>query len=233
MRNNKSVNDLILKLKKDSILLEDIYHGFNGINPGNIRNKVVVDKKIDEKYKKVIDGKNIKRYSISWGGECVLYDKKILERARDEEIFLTTPKIMMQKIGTSLVASLDSEQLYALINTTILLKKEDVENYDQKFILALLNSKLLNFYYKEEYLGVQIKTEFLEQLPIKKIATQEEKKINNKIIDLVDEMLKLNKTTESRNKNETRIEAVDYEIDKSVYELYGLSEGEIKIVEGK
>jgi adenine-specific DNA-methyltransferase len=233
LRNNKYVNDIILKLREGSVLLEDVYHGFNGINPGNIRNKVVVNKKIDEKYKKVIDGKNIKRYSISWGGEWVLYDKKILERARDEEIFLTTPKIMMQKIGTSLVASLDHEQLYALINTTILLKKEGIEDYDQKFILALLNSRLLNFYYKEEYLGVQIKTEFLEQLPIKKIETSEEKKVYNKIIDLVDEMLKLNKAPESREKNKTKIEAVNYEIDKLVYKLYGLTEGEIKVIENK
>jgi hypothetical protein len=233
LRSNQSVNEIILKLKEESILLEGIYHGFNGINPGNIRSKVVVDKKIDERYKKVIDGKNIKRYAISWGGEWVLYDKKILERSRDEKIFLTTPKIMMQKIGAGLVASLDREQLYALINTTILLEKEGVEDYDQKFILALLNSKLLNFYYKEEYLGVQIKTEFLEQLPIKKIETSEEKKVYNKIIELVDEMLKLNKTPESRGKNKTRIEVVDYEIDQLVYKLYNLTAEEVKVVEAK
>lgn len=233
LRNNKMTDTIITKLKKISLSLEEVYHGFNGINPGSIRNKVVADKKIDDRYKKVIDGKNIKRYSITWGGEWILYDKKILERARDEGIFLTVPKIMMQKIGTSLVASLDYDQLYALINTTILLKKEKVENYDPKFILALLNSKLLNFYYKEEYLGVQIKTEFLEQLPIKIIQTQEEKKLQNKIINLVDEMLKLNKIPESREKNKTRIEAVDYEIDKEVYKLYGLSEKDIGVVEGR
>lgn len=45
-------------------------------------------------------------------------------------------------------------------------------------------------------------------------------------------MFKLNKTPESREKNKTKIEAVDYEIDKLVYKLYGLSEEEIKNIEG-
>ncbi|MFA5187953.1 MAG: hypothetical protein WC460_01180 [Patescibacteria group bacterium] len=40
----------------------------------------------------------------------------------------------------------------------------------------------------------------------------------------------LNKTPESREKNKTRIEAVDYEIDKMVSKLYGLSEKDMKII---
>ena len=46
-------------------------------------------------------------------------------------------------------------------------------------------------------------------------------------------MLKLNKTPESREKNKIKIEAVDYEIDKEVYKLYGLMDEEIRIVEGR
>ncbi|MBI4726175.1 hypothetical protein HY768_02950 [candidate division TA06 bacterium] len=45
-------------------------------------------------------------------------------------------------------------------------------------------------------------------------------------------MLALNKTPELREKNRIKIAAVDKEIDELVYRLYGLTEAEIKVVEG-
>jgi len=285
---DKFSKSLLEKIKNDVDGLGEFYHGFNGINPGNQRNRVVIKEKLNEKYKKVIDGKNISRYNISWKGDWVLYDKKILARARNEKIFLEKPKIMMQKIGTRLVCSLDEQQLYALINTTILLKQK--EGYDQKFIISILNSKLLNYYYKKKFLGVQIKTEFLENLPIKKISPEEQKPF----IEKADLMLKLNKEFyEEKNKFLTmlksdfglekvskklenfhqldwsgfeeelgkkkvslsgskkddwfdrfsrmskdvaslkdKIDKTDDEIDNMVYDLYGLSDNEVKVVEG-
>lgn len=235
---NTKDSSLKNKLKEKSINLGEIYHGFNGINPGNIRDKVVVDNKIDNKYKKVIDGKHIKRYSIKWGGDWILYDKKILERSRDESIFLKNPKIMLQKIGVSLVAGLDSKQLYALINTTILLNKNS--KYDPRFILALLNSKLINYYYNSEFLGVQIKTEYLEILPIYKIdfSKNDEKKKHDGIIILVDKMLSLQKQLQKSQENSNEwqrlkheIDLTDLKIDEEVYKLYGITEEERKIID--
>jgi len=240
LSSDKKVNVLIKKLKSKSINLGTIYHGYNGINPGNKRGEVVVNKKINKKYKKVIDGKHIKRYAIKWGGDWVLYDRNILERARKEKIFLEKPKIMLQKIGTNLVASLDEDKLYALINTTILLKEKG--EYDPRYILALLNSKLLNFFYKEEFLGVQIKTEFLEILPICKInfSNKKEKAKYDKLVKLADQMLKLNKKLQKLDpimddkeykEIKEEIEKTDEEIDERIFELYGLGEEEIKIIE--
>lgn len=234
LSSDKKVNDLIKKLRSRSINLGTIYHGYNGINPGNKRNEVVVNKKINEKYKKVIDGKHIKKYAIVWRGDWILYDKDVLERARKEEIFLEKPKIMLQKIGTGLVASLDEHQLYALINTTILLRIKG--EYNPKYVLALLNSKLLNFFYKEEFLGVQIKTEFLEVLPIYKIdfSNKKEKAQHDELVKLADKMLKLNKDLQKLDaimdekeykEKKKEIEVVDGEIDERVFELYGVGVG--------
>jgi len=93
----------------------------------------------------------------------------------------------------------------------------------------------MGFYYDLTYnlgmsLTTQITIEYLKELPIIKKVDEG---INKNIIGLIDEMLKLNKTTESREKNKTKIEAVDYEIDKMVYKLYGLNEEDIKVIEGK
>lgn len=228
------LNNLLKLIEKDKDNLGDFYHGFNGINPGNQRNKVVTKSppKDDERYKKVIDGKNVSRYSITWGGEWVLYDKKILERARDENIFLTKPKIILQKIGTGLAAGLDDKQLYTLINTTILIQQE--KKYNPLFILALLNSKLLNFYYKNKFLGIQIKTEFLEKIPIPDVGQAEQEKIAKKAQVMLDLHKELQATSANTDKNESlkrEIEKIDHEIDQEVYKLYGLTVEEIKIIE--
>jgi len=237
---NPQNSKVISKIKKHSIDLGEIYHGYNGINPGNQKSSLVIDKKIDERYKKVIDGKNIKRFSIKWGGNYILYDKKILERARNENIFLAKPKIMLQKIGMNLVGGLDTEKLYALINTTILLNKSN--NYNEKFILALINSKLLNYFYKKEFLGVQIMTEFLEKIPVHKIdfSDKKEKEKHDSLVKWVDKMLELNKelqkTTENSekwNSIKSEIKKTDKKIDEEVYKLYDLTPEEIKIIEAK
>jgi len=237
LRVDDRIGEIISKCKILSISLGEIYHGFNGINPGNIRHKVVVDKKIDERYRKVIDGKNIKRYRIHWEGDWVLYDRNILERARREEIFLAKPKLMLQKIGNSLVAALDDQQLYALINTTILLRQKG--DYEPKFILGLLNSNLLNFFYKQEFVGVQIKTEFLHVLPIRQIDfnNPDYTAKHDQMVTLVERMLELHKKVskiknpDEKTRIQRQIDSTDSEIDKLVYELYGLTDEEIRIVE--
>jgi hypothetical protein len=77
--------------------------------------------------------------------------------------------------------------------------------------------------------------QYLEKIPIpNKISGA----INSKIENLVENMLALHaklKETDiesDRNTMQSKIEAVNTQIDKLVYELYGLTEDEIKIVEG-
>lgn len=73
-------------------------------------------------------------------------------------------------------------------------------------------------------------------IPIPKSVTQLEQK---RIIELVDKMLSLNKRlneigdkrTDERQRIEEKIRRTDAEIDESVYELYGITESEKKIIE--
>lgn len=55
--------------------------------------------------------------------------------------------------------------------------------------------------------------------------------MHNKIVELVVEMLELNITAESREKNKARIDAIDLSIDRLVYKLYNLTEEEIFIID--
>jgi hypothetical protein len=102
---------------------------------------------------------------------------------------------------------------------------------DEKFILALLNSKLVNFWYIEKYKMqhlqggyLPINTTELKIIPIPAISLAEQQSI----ITIVDKIISSKKENPAADTN-----ALEAEIDKLVYGLYGLTEEEIKIVEEK
>ncbi len=125
-------------------------------------------------------------------------------------------------------------------------KDKKIDTY--LYLLGLLNSALLEFYYKNTTVpkaaGFYIyKTMFLNNLPIRLIDFKKpkEKKMHDTLVSLVDNMLELNKklgpirdTLFSESEDlKKEIEKTDKEIDKLVYDLYGLTEEERKMVEGE
>ena len=94
-----------------------------------------------------------------------------------------------------------------------------------KYLLAVLNSRLGDWYIRQ--LGVtrnggyfEYKPMFVEKLPVPKISLKEQAEF----FSLVDEVLFLKK----QNKDSSMVEKV---IDQKVYELYGLTEKEIRFIE--
>ena len=104
---------------------------------------------------------------------------------------------------------------------------------DKKFILGILNSKLMSYFYAKKYFASHMQggafgfdTLSVGSLPIPKINKQKEKLVNQ-IITLVDEILKA-KAKDSATNTST----LESQIDNLVYQLYNLNEEEIKIIEG-
>ena len=113
------------------------------------------------------------------------------------------------------------------------------------YLLGLLNSRLLDFFHKKiatPFAGgfFAYSKQYLEQLPIV-VPTVSEKStssLRDSIISLVERMFGFYKqlagasTPHEQEALKRQIEATDRQIDKLVYELYGLTDEEIKIVEG-
>jgi len=114
------------------------------------------------------------------------------------------------------------------------------------YILGLLNSRLLDFFFKR--VSTKLRggfyryfTQFIERLPIRRINFDDPADVarHDRMVALVEEMLRLQKEhaeaealkEDLRHDLARRIERLDAEIDALVYELYGLMEEEIKIVE--
>ena len=106
-----------------------------------------------------------------------------------------------------------------------------------KYLLGLLNSKLLNFYYDKYFnmgsdFTTAVSTENLDTLPIHNVdfSNNLEKKIYDEIEMKVDEMLSLNfalqevgdKQTDATELMRKKIRKTDSEIDELVNSIYGL-----------
>jgi hypothetical protein len=121
-------------------------------------------------------------------------------------------------------------------------------NLSPEYVLGLLNSTLLFWYLKQisnVFRGgwITCTKQYVGQLPIRRInfADPAEKRQHHEIVRLVTEMLELHKEhaeaeralDDRRHALQKRIEKLDDEIDAKVYALYGLTEEEIAVVEGR
>jgi type I restriction-modification system DNA methylase subunit len=87
------------KIERNKVKLDDavkiVSFGLNTID----NKKYVSDRKVNEKYKKALMGRDIDRYLVKNKNRYVLYDPEVLSRIGDEKVFLATEKIIMQRIG--------------------------------------------------------------------------------------------------------------------------------------
>ena len=226
-----------LKIKAPTVKLGEIAGLSLGVKTSNDQ-KFILDVKKDDDTYKMLRGKDVERYNSNYSNKWIWYKPKLMMQKvgagpRRLENFLKN-KIMFRSItGGSIIATFDSERFLTNDKVHILF---DPNEYSIKFILGIVNSRFIDLWIKSTFNNLlEIKINQLEQIPIPKLdfSKKQDKDLHDKLVKLVDEMLKLNKTPESREKNKTKIEAVDYEIDQLVYKLYGLNKEEINIIENK
>lgn len=185
----------------------------------------------------------IRRYTIVWKDDYWISFGDWLAEPRYSAKYDSAAKIVIRQTGDSLVATLDRNQFIVRDNLYTIVARED--DQDLRYELGLLNSRLLTWFYqavlnpeKGEALA-QVKRGHLAQLPIRTIdfTDTEEVERHERMVGLVERMLELHerlgvaRIERERTVIQHQIEATDRQIDQLVYELYGLTDKEIAIVE--
>lgn len=186
--------------------------------------------------KRVWFGKNAVQLSGKWYGFMYLDNyasfnvSQILTPSLSNKSNFTIGKDILFVTGTAGV-------------TSIILK--DIPE-DIKFILGLLNSKLIEFYilnHSPVFQGGYHKfsSNYLKKIPIKKLNLKDpsDKKIHEQVVKFVDKLLFFHsslssfgsKKTSETARLEEEIRKTDAEIDDLVYRLYGITEEERKTIE--
>ncbi|MDA1050932.1 MAG: N-6 DNA methylase [Planctomycetota bacterium] len=219
---------LFAKLARDSILLGDVCSRirFGVVISGNF-DEVVSDKKLSGKWKPFLEGDEIGAFVTKYRGRFLRYEKELLHRSRTPDIF-ETRKIMIQRITggeTPLKATLDDRGFYNKESILNMILSTKAISYE--YVLAILNSRLANWFYKRRFtnsskLTVNLSKEYVGQIPIKVPDKADQKPVER----LVRRIL----AAKTRDLV-ADTSALEREIDELVYALYGLTPEEIKLVE--
>ncbi len=246
VRLNSTNDELLGQIEARSTslgILSDICIGIQlgGSSGNDTKESFLSNKKLDNNYQRVLDGKDINSYATNWNEKFVRYGNW-LHRKRDKKYFLN-PKIMIRQIGAVPVATFDDQNFYTLNTIYNLIS---ISEYSPKFFLGVINSKFGKWFWRLKNsdfksLFPKIKKTQIESIPICLInfSNPTEKAQHDKMVSLVEQMLALHKSfaaaksPQEKERLARQIEVTDRAIDALVYELYGLSEEEIRIVEEK
>ena len=156
-------------------------------------------------------------------------------------------KLCVPRLVERLHATYDIQGNHFLDNVDVggITLKDEYSVQGLQYLLGLLNSKLLCWFFPQISVPFRggwysANRQFLSKLPIRLIDFSDKSEIveHDKIVSFVERMLDLHKRlAATKNPNDqtrlqSQIDATDREIDRLVYDLYGLTDDEIAIVEG-
>jgi hypothetical protein len=229
---NKSF-DLLRRLYKAGDLMSEYLSVSEGLRiPSKFEAEIRDDLKIVKQYQ-------FSKYSeikeVSFISEKNL--NKVVSQKSDRYQKIFSPKILIAEDSLQISATLDLHKFVPQGGVYFATQTNDRLPINP--LLGLLNSRLLSYIYEALYAGMHMgggylryRSRFLESLPspIKKDSRKVEK-----IGALVNKILAITKNDDylQNPQKQEKVKALEREIDQMVYQLYGLTDEEIKIVEGE
>ena len=186
-------------------------------------------RKINDKYIKYLDGKDVCRYRLDWSGEFLKYGDNLAAPRKDFRLY-STKRIIVRQIPAKPPNCIHA----CLVEETVLNDRNsmNVINFREspECILGILNSRLTSFWFVHTFGKMQrstfpqFKVNELANFPLPKNWYEKQKHI----AELVRKIM-----AAKRGDPEADVIQSDRQIDQMVYDLYGLTPEEITVVEGK
>lgn len=185
----------------------------------------------------------VRRYQFERGPrKYVRFDSSLAEPK--PERYFTGPRLLLRELISRqfrLQAVRVDEDFVTNKSMQSLLALDDISSLN--FILGCINSKLMSWYFlhrsniaqRDDFPKIVLKE--TRNLPVPLVDTASRRQKSNRLCELVNGMVELqkqaknSKTEHQRSVLDRQIEATDQQIDKLVYDLYGLTQEEIAIVE--
>jgi len=228
---------ILAKIERNSVSLNSIsdsssgikeYETGKGIPPQTVEDRKAkifnTSNKVDKFYRKHIQGTDVNNYFLNWKGGYLKYGKWIAA-PRDPKYFEGERIVIREIPGKGRLIAAYTDDNYTVKNTAHVFKMNS--DYDCKSTVAILNSKLMGYYFVNKFserdsVFPKAKIGQCRLLPI-----NASKAYDKPFKEKVTQILALKKEDPAADTS-----ALEAEIDAMVYKLYGLSEEEIKIVEG-
>lgn len=229
--------DVIQKIISRSVNLGELSKINRGLITGN-REKYFSPRRLNDKYIPIIAGADVHRYEVKNFTEYVLFERPNKAGGSwDPAVHLADHKIVVRQIGVSPMACLIEEPM-AVTGNLFTVRTGQINS--EKYILGIINSRIIDFFWHIMFTDFkssfpQVTAFSLAQIPIPE--SNNDKK--DRMIAMVERMLSLHQQLASSNTPtektllQRQIDTTDHQIDALGYDLYGLTDEEIKLVEGR
>ena len=188
-----------------------------GIVTGN--NKEYITQTKTNENEVVLKGSDIYKYRFIESDNYLRFIPESFQQVAPTEYYRAKEKLLYRFICNQLVFAYDDKQTLSLNSCNILIPTFD--NLAIKYILAVLNSSIAQFYFKKQFNSVKILRSHIEQIPIPSIENEEQEKI----ITLVDKIIE--------ESDPNIIQNLYFEIDSVLAKEYKLTEDELKYIQSQ
>jgi hypothetical protein len=173
----------------------------------------------------LIRGTDIKRYSLEWNGEYVKYGENLAAPRNPNNFF--REKIFIRRTDDNLMCVIDNDKMIGVKSVHCIQGlKDDCSN---KFIMTLINSKLLNWFFQYDNFHMvgkplaEVKLVFVERLPI--IISEDQQPFIDKADIMLEKNKELNQLSEQFTKLlQTKFPAIN--INNKLQQWYSLTANE-------
>lgn len=223
----KGYMKIVEKLKTNKILLKEFLKDSLQGNINTIHLKTIKSDK--ETGYKICKGENIKKFGFQGKFmDCIISDKttKMVERNKEFNLIVMqgiAGTMLKNRIIATLIDKSKNTNNFVFLHSTKILFVEC--NKTAKLLTGILNSKAIDWLFRITSTNNNVNIYEIENFPIPKI-TDENKNLADKIINLVDEILK----AKEQNKDTSGLEN---QIDEIVYKIYNLTDDEKSLIKGE
>ena len=174
---------------------------------------------------KLLRGQDVSAYSINFNQQYILFDKYDTSKFKELSMY-SNPKILIRRVSNQIQATYDVDR-YVVLNTVYCINLKTNNKYSPLFYVGVLNSRLISFWFTKTYCNTDklfpyIRISQLQSVPLADPENQTEADI----VRTVKEIFSIKSNNPSAD-----ISALESEIDRLIYQLYGLTDEEIKIIE--
>jgi hypothetical protein len=191
----------------------------------------------------VLEGKQVSPYHCRRSCKVLRLDYRPEEgeyfAIRPKDRYTAAPFVIRQTAGYPIVGPREGADYF---RNSLLALYRPRDGTDVRYLVGLLNSRLLRYVYRQtvqesrQEAFPQVKVRSLRALPIRKIDLGDpmDKARHDRMVKLVQRMLNLHKqlaaatTPADKTGVQRRIDTTEKRIDQLVYELYGLTDDEIR-----
>ncbi|GAB3729874.1 hypothetical protein GCM10028862_08670 [Luteimonas pelagia] len=191
--------------------------------------------------KKLLRGGDVFRYGYEHTGEYVRYAPSMMRAHRSTARPGTSqryeqPKVLVKDTTTDFGAALDVDNHYVK-DVLVVASKTKNSGYSLELLLALLNSKLMRYFYRTTFPTLHVQSGELGSLPLPLLDSADKRGLAAKIayeaVQLSSTVAKARCAESSADQEffERKCSALDRRIDGLVYELYELDTAESAAIE--